>query len=238
MKEVLELNKDNLATDSYLSVLSNLLESFNEELLKEDLLLADKNIILTQVNEAYSLYAQLKNTLLDDDVSRVENLQTELNTLITSIQSRLDNGDFKGDIGLTGAKGDKGDKGDIGLTGAKGDKGDIGLTGAKGDKGDTGLTGAKGSDGVMTFGDLTLEQKEGLIGAKGEKGDKGDTGLTGSKGDKGDKGDIGLTGAKGDKGADGNDAVFDSLSDEQKQTILGDAKQSKLLFEKALFGGL
>ena len=96
----------------------------------------------------------------------------------------------KGDVGLTGPKGDKGD---AGLPGPKGDKGDVGLTGPKGDKGDTGLTGPKGDKGDM--GD------QGDTGLTGPKGDKGDTGLTGPKGD---KGDTGLTGPKGDKGDTGD----------------------------------
>ena len=106
----------------------------------------------------------------------------------------------KGDAGETGAQGPKGDKGDTGVQGPKGDKGDKGDTGAqgpKGDKGDTGPQGEqgpkgdKGADGVMTFEDLTPEQKASL------KGDKGETGEQGPKGDNGDTGEQGPQGPAG-----------------------------------------
>ena len=115
--------------------------------------------------------------------------------------------------------------------GEKGDKGDKGDKGEKGDKGD------KGADGVMTFADLTAEQKASLKGEKGDKGDKGDPGVSGSngvsvthswsgttlvvtsaagtsaanlKGEKGDKGDQGIPGVQGvpgDKGDKGEQGI-------------------------------
>jgi hypothetical protein len=68
---------------------------------------------------------------------------------------------------LVGPKGDKGDKGEAGPIGPKGDKGDpgdIGPMGPQGPKGDTGEQGPKGDDGIMTFEDLTEEQRESLRG--------------------------------------------------------------------------
>ena len=105
--------------------------------------------------------------------------------------------------GSTGIQGPKGDKGDTGEQGPKGDKGD------KGDTGPEGPQGPKGADGVMTFEDLTEEQKMSLKGDKGDtgpegpQGPKGDTGEQGPKGDKGDKGDTGPEGPQGPKGDTG-----------------------------------
>ena len=69
--------------------------------------------------------------------------------------------------GSKGEQGVQGPQGEIGPQGPKGDKGEQGPVGPQGPKGD------KGEDGIITFEELTPEQKASL---KGDKGDKGDTG--------------------------------------------------------------
>lgn len=101
----------------------------------------------------------------------------------------------KGDQGQRGEKGDplkftdltpsqkqelKGEKGDRGLKGEKGDPFTYNdftkeqLQALKGEKGE------RGADGVMTFADLTPEQKESLRGPQGVPGQKGERGLPGT----------------------------------------------------------
>lgn len=69
-----------------------------------------------------------------------------------------------------------------GADGAPGRDGRDGADGKDGAPGAPGRDGADGKDGVMTFADLTPEQKASL------KGDKGDPGEKGEKGDPGEKG--------------------------------------------------
>lgn len=108
--EVLEINKDNIATNSFNTVLSNLLERYNEQV-NDTNNTNDLSIykgILQDLNEAYSLYSKLQKSVLDYDISQtevlkndVQLLQQQLNILITDIQSKLDNGDFVGHPGTT-----------------------------------------------------------------------------------------------------------------------------------------
>lgn len=167
-----------------------------------------------------------------------------------------------GKTGPIGPQGERGLQGPTGPKGPKGDKGETGLTGPKGDKGETGPTGPqgpKGKDGVMTFADLTDEQRESLRGPKGDTGPKGDRGpkgdagekgerglqgLTGPKGDtgprgpqgpKGDKGETGSTGPQGPKGKDGTNAsvsIVNNLTDGGVDKVLS-AEQGKILFQYA-----
>ena len=81
---------------------------------------------------------------VDSALSAAQSARDALETLIESVQNKLDNGDFVGAKGDTGAKGDKGD------TGAKGDKGDTGSTGATGAAGQDGSPGADGVSPTVT----------------------------------------------------------------------------------------
>lgn len=164
-----------------------------------------------------------------------------------------------GKTGPIGPQGERGLQGPTGPKGPKGDKGETGLTGPKGDKGETGPTGPqgpKGKDGVMTFADLTDEQRESLRGPQGEKGPKGDTGPKGDAGEKGERGLTGSVGPKGDtgprgpegptgpkgpagpqgpKGKDGTNAsvsIVNNLTDGGVDKVLS-AEQGKILFQYA-----
>ena len=145
------------------------------------------------------------------EVSALTALVSETTTLISTVNTKLENGEFngpKGDTGATGPAGPagpKGDKGDKGDTGARGPQGEIGATGPQGPKGDTGEKGAP-----FTYSDFTAEQLAALKGPKGDtgatgpKGDTGDTGAQGPKGDTGATGPAGPAGPKGDKGDKGD----------------------------------
>lgn len=144
-----------------------------------------------------------------------------------SLEEAILNGEFKGEKGDTGPKGDTGEKGEQGETGptgpagAKGEKGDTGATGEQGPQGEKGADGAAWLSGTIApttegktgdyyintaTGDIYSKAtgnwvKEGNI--KGAKGDVGETGATGPKGDtgaKGEKGDTGEQGPQGEKG--------------------------------------
>jgi hypothetical protein len=118
-------------------------------------------------------------SILDSEIIKVNNKEQELNTLIDTIQTKLDNGEFNGRDGVDGKDGQDGEKGD------KGDKGDKGEKGDKGDKGD------RGEQGI-----------QGIQGAKGEKGEKGDTGANGLNGKDGKDGTNGQDGYTPQRGTD------------------------------------
>lgn len=89
---------------------------------------------------------------------------------IQGIQGEVGPQGPQGIQGIQGEKGEKGDTGSQGPQGIQGEKGDKGERGEKGDTGPQGIpgpTGPKGADGVMTFADLTDEQKESLKGKDG-----------------------------------------------------------------------
>jgi hypothetical protein len=101
----------------------------------------------------------------------------------------------KGEVGVTGDKGDTGQKGQKGEVGVTGDKGDTGQKGQKGEVGEQGIQGIQGDKG-----DTGEKGQKGEIGVTGDKGDQGSQGIQGDKGDTGQKGEIGVTGDKGDTG--------------------------------------
>ena len=117
------------------------------------------------------------------EVSALTALVSETNTLINTVNTKLENGEFNGPKGEQGPQGPKGDTGQAGATGA---------TGPKGDKGD-----------AFTYSDFTAEQLAALKGPQGDKGDTGATGPVGPQGPKGDTGDPGPAGPKGDTGPAG-----------------------------------
>lgn len=89
----------------------------------------------------------------------------------------------------------------VGAQGPKGEKGDTGAQGLRGEKGDTGERGPQGE-----------------TGATGERGPQGETGATGPQGP---RGETGATGPQGPKGKDG-EVTFESLTDEQKESLRGE----------------
>ena len=82
------------------------------------------------------------------EVSALTALVSETTTLINTVNTKLENGEFNGPKGETGPQGPKGDTGATGATGPQGPKGDTGATGPKGETGATGATGPKGDKGA------------------------------------------------------------------------------------------
>lgn len=78
------------------------------------------------------------------------------NDIAETLETKLANGELKGEKGDTGPQGEQGPKGDTGLQGEQGPKGDTGPQGEQGPKGDTGIQGPQG-----------------VPGPKGEKGEQG-----------------------------------------------------------------
>lgn len=78
------------------------------------------------------------------------------NDISEMLETKLANGELKGEKGDTGPQGEQGPKGDTGPQGEQGQKGDTGPQGEQGPKGDAGIQGPQG-----------------VPGPKGEKGEQG-----------------------------------------------------------------
>ena len=130
----------------------------------------------------------------------------------------------KGEIGVTGDKGQKGEKGEVGPQGDKGQKGEIGATGgtggsgAKGQKGEVGATGSGGSTGQK--GEVGATGSGGSTGSTGDKGQKGEVGAQGSQGSTGSTGSAGSDGDKGQKGATGSTGATGSAASYTVKQVL------------------
>ena len=89
----------------------------------------------------------------------------EIDDVISDIETKLEEGYFKGEKGDTGEQGPKGE------TGEQGPKGDTGATGERGEKGETGsqgIQGEPGRDGYVQYtagGNITIENN--VISANG-----------------------------------------------------------------------
>lgn len=77
------------------------------------------------------------------------------------------------------------------------------LTGPRGERGERGLTGERGPagrDGVVTFENLSQEQRNTLKGDRGETGPRGEQGQQGIPGPQGPRGETGERGPTGERG--------------------------------------
>lgn len=150
------------------------MEDSTDTIIDEEKVIPSLAELLAQF-DACKAAAGAANTAAGKAISAASSAQKVAN----DVQKKLDNGEFVGAQGDTGAQGPRGEKGD---TGERGPRGETGATGPQG---------PKGKDGEVTFESLTDEQKASLRGepgAKGEKGEKGDPGAQGEKGEKGDPG--------------------------------------------------
>lgn len=132
-----------------------------------------------------TVYSEEKIESTDEYNSLIAKV-AQANALIDVVNAKLEAGEFVGEQGVQGEKGEKGDQGIQGEKGEKGDAGAQGIQGIQGEKGEKGDTGAQGIQGIQ--------------GEKGEKGDQGDKGDKGDQGIQGEKGEQGIQGEKGDKG--------------------------------------
>lgn len=164
-----------------------------------------------------------------DEVTALTTLVSEANSLIQTVEGKLENGDFVGPPGSQGPQGEPGPPGEAGPQGPVGPQGE------------PGPQGPAGADGTVSFDQLTEEQIErlrGPVGPQGPKGDngdpgpkgdvgpqgpqgpKGETGETGPQGSQGPQGEPGAPGPQGPAGADGT-MSFEDLTEEQKESLRG-----------------
>ncbi|MGK0256205.1 MAG: hypothetical protein ACI81I_000817 [Arcobacteraceae bacterium] len=245
--EPLEINKDNIATDSFLTVLANVLESYNNIISSTENIDSDSlKKILNDTNDAFAQYSLIKNSILDTDLSRLKPLEDKYNVLndsftelFNNIENKLNNGELKGNTGSQG------------LTGTDGLQGVQGIQGLKGDKG------VQGDNGVVTFAALSDLEK---ISLKGDQGNGGIQGLKGNTGDQGTAGIQGDTGNQGLQGIQGNDGLnasggvlqvvshltaiqgsqtvttIDTIVNDLSKTIVPKGNNSKFLVSVRFFG--
>jgi len=253
--ESLELTAENLSNQSYLSVIANILQSLNEQMVSETLDTDKLTKILSQVVEAKSFYEQVKASSVNNYVSEANELLTNLHstiestiteikdnynadltqlkeTLLNSVQLSEEKTQSINNI-LSELQTKKEElettfsdlesfKGDQGIQGKDGKDGIDGVDGTNG------IDGQDGKDGVVTFDDLTDEQKETLKGdsltfddltpeqKESLKGADGNTpvknvdyfdGKDGKDGVNGQDGTNGKDGVNGQDGANGNDGA-------------------------------
>ena len=133
-----------------------------------------------------------------DEITALTTLVSEANSLIQTVEGKLENGDFVGPPGSQGPQGEPGPPGEAGPQGPVGPQGE------------PGPQGPAGADGTVSFDQLTEEQIERLRGPVGPQGPKGDNGDPGPKGDvgpqgpQGPKGETGETGPQGSQGPKGD----------------------------------
>lgn len=141
---------------------------------------------------------------LDDAIQNVENIATNVNVFIPSVNEQgviswtngagLENpksANITGPQGPRGLQGVKGEKGDTGPAGPQGVQGIQGIQGERGPQGEQGNTGAQGEQGVQG-----IQGPAGPQGPQGDVGPQGPQGIQGLKGDKGDKGEQGPSGVQ------------------------------------------
>jgi len=93
------------------------------------------------------------------------------NDISKMLETKLANGELKGEKGDKGPQGEQGPKGDTGPQGEQGPKGDTGIQGPQGEQGPKGDTGPQGEQGPK--GDTGIQGPQGVPGPKGEKGEQG-----------------------------------------------------------------
>ena len=166
--------------------------------------LVDPGHVIPSIDEIIAQYGLMKTAVqnADEATKRANTAADSADKVAKTVQKKLDNGDFIGPQGKTGATGPQGPQGETGKTGAtgpQGPQGKTGETGATGPQGAQGETPYIGENGNWFVGELdTGVQAQGVQGPKGEQGPQG---AQGPKGEQGPRGDTGATGAKGDTGA-------------------------------------
>ena len=181
--------------------------------------LVDLGHVIPSIDEIIAQYGLMKTAVqnADEATKRANTAADSADKVAKTVQKKLDNGDFIGPQGKTGATGPQGPQGETGKTGATGPQGpqgktgETGATGPQGPQGETGKTGATGPQGP--------QGKTGETGATGPQGAQGetpyigengnwfvgelDTGVQaqGAQGPKGEQGPQGATGPQGDTGA-------------------------------------
>ena len=166
--------------------------------------LVDPGHVIPSIDEIIVQYGLMKTAVQNADAAtkRANTAADSADKVAKTVQKKLDNGDFIGPQGKTGATGPQGPQGETGKTGAtgpQGPQGKTGETGATGPQGAQGETPYIGENGNWFVGELDTGVQ--AQGAQGPKGEQGPQGVQGPKGEQGPQGDTGATGPKGDTGA-------------------------------------
>ena len=144
--------------------------------------LVDPGHVIPSIDEIIAQYGLMKTAVqnADEATKRANTAADSADKVAKTVQKKLDNGDFIGPQGKTGATGPQGPQGKTGKTGAtgpQGPQGKTGETGATGPQGAQGETPYIGENGNWFVGELdTGVQAQGVQGPKGATGAKGDTG--------------------------------------------------------------
>ena len=150
--------------------------------------LVDPGHVIPSIDEIIAQYGLMKTAVQNADAAtkRANTAADSADEVAKTVQKRLDNGDFIGPQGKTGATGPQGPQGKTGKTGAtgpQGPQGKTGETGATGPQGAQGETPYIGENGNWFVGELdTGVQAQGVQGPKGEQGPQGATGPQGDTG--------------------------------------------------------
>ena len=150
--------------------------------------LVDPGHVIPSIDEIIAQYGLMKTAVqnADEATKRANTAADSADKVAKTVQKKLDNGDFigpQGETGATGPQGPQGETGKTGATGPQGPQGKTGETGATGPQGAQGETPYIGENGNWFVGELdTGVQAQGVQGPKGEQGPQGATGLQGDTG--------------------------------------------------------
>lgn len=176
-------------------------------------------VFLLMVQE--TVYNEGDTIASSDEVQALTALVSEASSLVQTVETKLENGEFNGPPGPAGPAGADGTvsfenlteeqiaslTGPQGPAGPQGPQGPQGHQGPQGEKGEPGPQGPAGADGTMSFEDLTEEQKESLRGPQGPQGEPGPQGPAGKDGQDGAQGPQGPQGEPGPQGPAGQDGA-------------------------------
>ena len=150
--------------------------------------LVDPGHVIPSIDEIIAQYGLMKTAVqnADEATKRANTAADSADKVAKTVQKKLDNGDFigpQGETGATGPQGPQGETGKTGATGPQGPQGKTGETGATGPQGAQGETPYIGENGNWFVGELdTGVQAQGVQGPKGEQGPQGATGPQGDTG--------------------------------------------------------
>lgn len=214
---------------------SNINVNLTQEQEVTNVSLSEAKTIKTNVTNLNNIpsYKEYEKERQANEQIRISN-EKERISYYNEIQEKVNNGDFKGE---QGPKGDKGEDGTgIAILGSystetelksehpNGEVGDAYLVegnlyvwsltnnswenvgNIKGPQGDIGPQGPKGDTGEQG-----PQGEQGIQGLKGDTGETGPQGEKGEKGEKGDKGDTGEQGPKGETGDTGQDGITPNI---------------------------
>ena len=166
--------------------------------------LVDPGHVIPSIDEIIAQYGLMKTAVQNADAAtkRANTAADSADKVAKTVQKKLDNGDFIGPQGKTGATGPQGPQGETGKTGATGPQGPQGKTG------ETGATGPQGAQGETPYigenGNWFVGKLDTGVQAQGAQGPKGEQGPQGAQGPKGEQGPQGVQGPKGEQGPQGD----------------------------------